>query len=71
MPPKGGGGKHWKEFEVNYLLNFVENKLPLGNNEWTEVTTLYNVERLKSFKNFPERDLESCRNKFKSLKKMS
>jgi hypothetical protein len=59
------GGKHWKEQEVNLLLDQILEILPCGGNEWESVSVLYNSNRLAWMS---DRDGESCKTKFKSLK---
>jgi hypothetical protein len=47
------------------LLNVVEEYLPAGAQMWEKVVSEYNAGRPSEF---PERDLDSLRNKFKTLK---
>jgi hypothetical protein len=58
-------GKHWSIAELNRLFEIIENVLPRGANEWTIVAERYNSNRPRGF---VERDEESMRNKFKSLR---
>ena len=57
-----GGGKHWKDCDVNLLLDILYEHLPRGGNEWELVVEEFNK------KTPAQRDVESCRRKYKSLK---
>jgi hypothetical protein len=63
-------GKHWKPAEVDQLLSSCDKILPRGQNEWNQVYLDYNRNRpLQSDGSlFVERDEESLRNKFKTLR---
>ena len=61
-------GKHWKSDEIDLLLSLVEERLPLGGNEWDTLSLQYNVRRAMDLQWAPERDPDSCRTKFKTLK---
>ena len=50
---------------MDRLLNIVNELLPRGDNEWQLVTDQYNLNRPREF---PEREKDSIRNKFKALK---
>ena len=61
---------HWTDPETVVLLGIVETKLPRGIEEWNAVSTEYNISRLQlpALSGRPERDADSCKTKFKSLK---
>ena len=61
----GTGSSHFKEGEVDRLLNIIDERLPRGDNEWQLVADDYNTSRPREF---PEREKDSLRNKFKTLR---
>ena len=63
-------GVHWMTEEVTILLDKVDEYKPRGTNEWEAVTRAYNISRLsiESLNGRPERDVDSCKTKFKALK---
>ena len=59
---RGTGSFHFKEGEVDRLLNIIDERLPRGDNEWQLVADDYNTNRPREF---PEREKDYLRNKFK------
>ena len=63
MPPRRAqsrsGSTHFREGEVDRLLNIVNELLPRDDNEWQLVTDQYNLNRPREF---PEREKDSIRN---------
>ena len=54
---------HFKEGEVDRLINLINERLPTGDNEWQLVADDYNTNRPREF---PERERDSLQNKFKT-----
>ena len=69
---RGTGSQNYRDWEVEILLNIMEIKQPLGADHWDQVATMFNASALtRSIQlscNYVPRDLESLKNKFKSLK---
>ena len=61
-------GKHWKLDEVSLLLSFAADVLPRGSNDWKTVASRYNTERVANYTHLPDRDADSLKSKFKTLK---
>ena len=63
-------GAHWMTDEVTMLLDKVDEIKPRGSNEWEAVARAYNISRLSAeyLTGRPERDVDSCKTKFKALK---
>jgi hypothetical protein len=62
---KKRGTKNWTDLQVDRLLDAVQELLPSGNIGWENVKNRFNEGRPPEF---PERDMESLRRKFKLLK---
>jgi hypothetical protein len=62
---KGAGGSHYSSEEVSLMLDIVARILPSGEYMWDRAAVEYNAKRPKGS---AYRDVESLRNKFKSLK---
>ena len=63
--PKGSGSIHFREAEIDRLLNTIDRRLPRGDNEWQIIADDFNSSRPREF---PEREKDSLRNKFKALR---
>lgn len=62
---KRRGIRNWSSLQIDRLLDKVQEVLPAGSFGWQEVEVAYNEERPPEF---PERDVEALRRKFKVLK---
>jgi hypothetical protein len=62
---KGAGGSHYSSEEVSMMLDIVARILPSGEYMWERVSVEYNAKRPRGS---AYRDVESLRNKFKTLK---
>ena len=66
--PRTKGAKQFNKQEVDILLKQLKVELPVGSDDWEELTEKYNA--IAERKGLPMRDMESLKRKFKSKRRM-